>query len=67
MNLLKTEIKCKLLEVIVTILLTHQPSQEVSVDVAQFLLSILENKSEHVFTYNTSLDCLMEIELDMPV
>ena len=66
-NSFKTEIKCKLLQVIVTVLLTHEPSQEVTEDVVQFLLSILENKNEPIFTCHTSLDCLMEIELSLPV
>ncbi|XP_059351271.1 uncharacterized protein LOC130691362 isoform X2 [Daphnia carinata] len=63
MNLLKTDMKCKLLEVIVTVLLTYQPSQEVVVDVVQFLLNVLENKSEPISTCLTSMDCLIEIEM----
>ncbi|KAI9565009.1 hypothetical protein GHT06_008751 [Daphnia sinensis] len=63
MNLLKADMKCKLLEVIVTVLLTYQPSQEVVVDVVQFLLNVLENKTEPISTSLTSMDCLIEIEM----
>ena len=67
MNLLKVDIKCKLLEIIVTVLVTYQSSQEVTKDIVQFLLNILENKSEPTSTCLTSIDCLTEIELNMPV
>ncbi|XP_032778780.2 uncharacterized protein LOC116917422 isoform X3 [Daphnia magna] len=63
MNLLKTDMKCKLLEVIATVLLTYQPSQEVVVDVVQFLLNVLENKTESFSTCLTSMDCLIEVEM----
>lgn len=67
MNLFKADVKCKLLEVIVTLLLSYQLSREVTDDCVQFLLSILENKSEPAVTCLSSLDCLLEIEMSIPV
>lgn len=67
MNLLKTDMKCKLLEVIATVLLTYQPSQEVVVDVVQFLLNVLKNKTESFSTCLTSMDCLIEVEMSTHV
>ena len=71
MNIFKIDVKCKLLEMIVTVLLTfknyHQPSQEVTEDVVQFFVNILENNNESASTCLTTIDCLTEIELNMPV
>jgi hypothetical protein len=67
-NQFKIDVKCKLLQIIVTVLLAvYQPSQEVTDDVVQFLLNILDSKGEPVSTCLTSIDCLIEIELNMPV
>lgn len=67
MNLFKADVKCKLLEVIVTVMLSFQLSQEVTDDVVDFLMSILDNKNEPTSCFLSSLDCLIEIELNNPV
>lgn len=51
----------------VTVLLTRQSSSELTSDVVGFLLQTLENQIESPTIWQTSLDCLIEIELHIPV
>ena len=67
-NIFKSvDIKCRLLELITTVLLSCELSNEVVNDVIEFLLTISEDETGHILTQLSSLDCLLEIELNIPV
>lgn len=69
MNIFKMEVKCKLLEVITSILLMCESSEEITTDVVDFLLGILDSniKTDSVSICTTSINCLTEIEMSIPV
>jgi len=65
-NNLKVDIQSKILIIMTSLLLTQDHDPELTSNVVDFLLKLIENKTESTLVQQFSLDSLIEIELCYP-
>ena len=63
----KANIQSKILIIVTSLLLTQDHDSELTSDVVEFLIKLLENPTESIVVQKLSLDSLIEIEVVYPV